>query len=281
VEPDLFSFNEPDIGVRVFMTPQEHRDAIKRIGGAFEDWGLRTRCVLGGAASPRGTHTYAEPAVDDPEAMRHVGAVAFHSWGGASGYEYRAWSQLAREVDRPLLVTELGVDPYAWQTGAYDSFDYALREVAMYQEILLHARPQGLMHWQFTADYSLLRREDTAAGPHFTPTSRYWFVKHFCDLTPRNSTAVAVRSDRPDVLLTAFRGAREGKVSLALHIFNPGRVRKATIEGFPATVERLRAVRTDLRQSFRETPFVPVIGGSAKISLTAHSLTTLRGEWRR
>ena len=48
VEPDLFSFNEANIGIDVLLTPEEHRDAIKRIGShpntgvALED--RRTTC---------------------------------------------------------------------------------------------------------------------------------------------------------------------------------------------------------------------------------------------
>ena len=32
VEPELFSFNESNIGVMVLMTPEEHRDIIKFLG---------------------------------------------------------------------------------------------------------------------------------------------------------------------------------------------------------------------------------------------------------
>jgi hypothetical protein len=40
VEPDLFSFNEPDWGVNVYFSPETHRDAIKSIGAHFEKLGL-------------------------------------------------------------------------------------------------------------------------------------------------------------------------------------------------------------------------------------------------
>lgn len=58
----------------------------------------------------RGTYTYCLPAANDSEAVQYIGAVAFHSWGGASPKDYRAWSDLADRLKLPLLDTELGVD---------------------------------------------------------------------------------------------------------------------------------------------------------------------------
>jgi hypothetical protein len=98
VEPDLFCFNEANIGVDVWLTPEEHRDAIKLLGAHFATLGLKTKMLLADATGPRGTHTYAEAAANDPEAMQYVTAVAFHSWGGASPEEYAAWGDLAERL---------------------------------------------------------------------------------------------------------------------------------------------------------------------------------------
>jgi hypothetical protein len=51
-EPDLFSFNEANIGIDVLLTAEEHRDMIKRLGAAFEQNGLKTRLLLGDATWP-------------------------------------------------------------------------------------------------------------------------------------------------------------------------------------------------------------------------------------
>ena len=77
--------------------------------------------------------------------------MGFHSWGGGTPEQYAAWGDLAEWLGLPLLVTELGVDAAAWRGRTYDSFHYGLREVRMYQELLLDARPQGTMQWEFTA----------------------------------------------------------------------------------------------------------------------------------
>ncbi len=269
VEPDLFSFNEPDGGVRVKFSAEEHCDAIKRIGAHLEKLGLKTKMLLGDVCHARGTHTYALPAANDPEAARYIGAVSFHSWGGAKPEEYGAWSGLADKLKVPLLVAELGVDAWAWRGAAYDTFEYALREVRMYQEIVTHARPRGTMQWEFTSDYSTVKVEKDGK---LVPTVRFWFVKHFCNLTPPKAEVLAAASDNPKVLVTAFRG--EGPV-YTLHVSNFGAARPAAISGLPAEVKSLRAVRTGAAESFKELPAVAVEGGAAKVQLARQSLLTL------
>ncbi|MBM4040332.1 MAG: hypothetical protein FJ290_17635 [Planctomycetes bacterium] len=269
VEPDLFSFNEPDGGVRVKFSAEEHRDAIKRIGAHFEKLGLKTRMLLADVCHARGTHTYALPAANDPEALRYVGGLSFHSWGGAKPEEYAAWSDLADKLKVPLLVAELGVDAWAWRGAAYNTFDYALREVRMYQELVLHARPRGTMQWEFTSDYGTVRVEKDGT---LVPTVRFWFVKHFCNLTPPKADVLATSSDNPKVLLTAFRG--EGPV-YTLHIASFGAAREATIAGLPPEVKSLRAVQTSAADSFKELPAVPVEAGAARVQLAQQSLLTL------
>lgn len=265
VEPDLFSFNESDIGVRVWLTAEEHRDAIKRLGAHFEQLGLRTKLLLGDTGNARGTHKFCLPTADDPEALKYVGAVSFHSWGGASAEQYNAWADLAERLKLPLLVGELGVDPGAWSGGAYATFEYALREVQHYQEILLHARPRGTMQWEFTSDYSTVAVD----GDRLTPTKRFYFVQQFCNLTPQRSRALGVGSDHPRVFVTAFAS----DTAAAVHIANLGAARQATLTGLPAGT--WRAIRTSAEDDYASLPVVENNGGPLTLELAAQSLLTL------
>ncbi len=276
VEPDLFSFNEPNLGVMVFFSAQEHCEAIKRIGAQLERLGLKTRMLLADATGPRGTHTYAQVAAADPEAMQYVGAVGFHSWGGASPEQYAAWADLAADLNLPLLVTELGVDPHAWRTRSFESFDYALRELRMYQELLLYARPQATMQWEFTSDYSILKEEaDETGRTKLLPTARFHFVKHFCNLTPPGVEALSTTSDDPEVLFTAFVGPADTGRVYTLHIANLRDQGDAIISGLPTETIRFRAIRTTQDEGFRELEPVLAHNGTVQVGLAAHSLLTL------
>ncbi|MBI4877331.1 MAG: hypothetical protein HY822_22115 [Acidobacteria bacterium] len=263
-EPDLFSFNEPEIGVYIVFSPEEHRDFIKRVGAYFESLGLKTRMLLGDVSHPRGTHTYALPAAEDPEAMKYVGAVSFHSWGGATAQQYQAWGDLAERLGLPLLVAELGTDAAAWRTRSFDAFWYGLNEVRQYQELLLHARPQGTMYWEFTSDYGLLRAP-------LEPTARFWFTKHFTDLTPLQSDALGAVSDSPRVLFTAF--AKEG--AYTFHLANLGAAREATLYGLPEDLVALRAKLTSETESFADVAVEAPQAGALRLSLPARCLLTL------
>jgi len=271
VEPNWFSFNEPDYGVRVKLTPEDHRDAIKAFGRHFAALGLRTKMLLADVAQPRGTVSYCTPTVEDAEALQYVGAVAYHSWGRATREQYEEWADLAERLGLPLLITELGTDASAWQTSAYDSYRYAIDEVRLYQELLLYARPTGTMQWEFTNDYGIAR----AAPEGVQPTVRYWFVKHFCNLTPPDAGALVTTSDSDDVLFTAFEGEVDGERRLTLHIANCGPEREVTMRGVPEAVGALSVVQTSETVAF-ETLAAPAIeGGEVRLTLPAQSLTTL------
>ncbi|MBI5281463.1 MAG: hypothetical protein HY858_07255, partial [Candidatus Solibacter usitatus] len=206
VEPDLFSFNEANIGVYLFLDPEEHRQALISIGRHLRKLGLKTKMLLADATGPDGTYTYALPAASDPEALAFCGAISFHSWGGASPDMYKAWGDLAEWTGLPLLVAEMGVDSAAYRSRSYDSYAYGLRELRMQQELIIHARPQSLLFWQYTEDYALAKSTPNSGGsPLVEPTPRFWLMQQLANLTPMQSDSLVTASNHPNVLVTAFR----------------------------------------------------------------------------
>jgi O-glycosyl hydrolase len=269
VEPDLFSFNEANIGVYVGLTPETHTQAIKKIGAYFKKTGLKTKMLLGDATGPRGTHTFTLDAASDPEAMQYVGAVGFHSWGGGTPEQYTAWGDVADWLGLPLLVTELGVDAASYYTRSWDSYHYGLREAKMMQELLVYARPRGMQYWQFTQDYALGR---VGADGAVTPSARFWIMKHFTDLTPQGSDALAtVTSDEKNVLVTAFRRGD----GYTVHVLNVGAARAATLEGLPAAEWQV----TETTEAAQFQKKAPVRGsGALQVILPSRSLVTLTAQ---
>jgi O-glycosyl hydrolase len=274
VEPDLFSFNESNAGVMVLMTPEEHRDVIKFLGAHFDKLGLKTKMLLGDSTGA-GSIRFTSAAAADPDALKYVGAVAFHSWGGADAATYAAWADLADRLKRPLLVTELGVDA-DYNSRPHQRPGYGLREVRMYQELLLHARPAGTMYWEFTSDYSLVDYEKKPDGKSkIFPTDRFLFAKHFCNLTPPHAKAFATSSDHPKVLVTAFAAGTDPQRVYTVHIANLGPKRDVHLTGLPNGVKRFRAICTGDSDSFREIEPVSSEATEAHVTIPARSLLTL------
>jgi hypothetical protein len=266
VEPWLFSFNEANIGVYVGHTPETHAYIIKRIGAHFEKLGLKTRMLLADATGPRDTHRFGLVAASDPEALKYIGAVGFHSWGAGTPEQYAAWGDLAEWLNLPLYVTELGVDGAAYYTRSWDSYHYGLREAHLTQELLLYARPQGTQYWQFTNDYALVR-----LGPDRTiqPTARFYLMKHFTDLTPQKSEVLQTSSDQKSVLFTAFRK----NSSYTLHVLNMGASREATLEGLPDASWLI--YETTESEQYQTKPALRSVQGTLKITLPSRGLVTL------
>jgi len=266
-EPDLFSFNESDLGVNIGFTAATHRDEIVRIGAHLASLGLRTKMLLGDTANPRDSHKFVLAAAADPEAMRYVGAVSVHSWGGGTPEQYGAWGDVAGWLHLPLLVAEAGVDPGAYKNATYDSFSYGLREAAQFQDLLRYARPQALIYWQFTEDYGLVH---VGAANAIEPTPRYWLMKQFVNLSPAKSEVVGTSSDRPDVRLSAF--AR--KDALVVHVLNLGPGCEASLSGLPSGP--WHTVTTTESSGYQEAD-AKIEDGAAplRLHLPARSLTTL------
>jgi hypothetical protein len=267
-EPVLFSFNESDMGVNVLQSPQEHAEAIKRLGAYFAARGLKTRMLLGDTGNPTGDQ-FIDVALADPEAAKYIGAVSFHSWNGGTIEQYRHFSESARRLNVPLLVAEGGLDPAAWHyRNLFLESWYCLDEIAQYVEICRVAQPLSILHWQLTADYSILT--GGTGGQPLQPAQRFWNIKQL-GMTAAGSTATPITCDNPKVVSCAF----DDHGACVVHLVNNGPARKAAVSGLPAGVKEMRVFVTDSRQGMKETGRLPVVHGSVKLPLDAMSFTSL------
>ncbi|HXC98792.1 MAG TPA: hypothetical protein VN048_05580, partial [Verrucomicrobiae bacterium] len=191
-EPALFSFNEPDTGVYVLQSPEQHDETIKRLGAYFAVHGLKTKMLLGDTANPTGGK-FIDVAAADPEAAKYIGAVAFHSWGGGTEEQYTHFSDAARRLDVPLLVSAGGLDPaaYLYRSVFLEPW-YCLNEIAQYVEICRVAQPLSILHWQLTSDYSILT--GGIGGEPLAPAQRFWDIKQL-GMTAAGAKALPVTCD--------------------------------------------------------------------------------------
>ncbi len=269
-EAALFSFNESDMGINVYETPEDHADTIKRFGAYFASRGLKTKMLLGDTGNPTGGW-FIDVAVADPEAAKFIGAVSFHSWNSGTIEQYTHFSGAARKLNVPLLVGEGGLDPAAHQYRAiFLEPWFCLNEIAQYVEICRVAQPLSILHWQLTYDYSVLK--GGTGGQPLQPAQRFWQIKQL-GMTAPDSASVPITCDNPKVISCAF--VDHGRP--VVHLVNNGAPRTATVSGLPAGVKEMRVFVTDSRRGMVETGRVPVAQGTVQLPLDAMSFTSLIG----
>jgi O-glycosyl hydrolase len=269
-EPALFSFNESDAGVYVLQSPEQHGETIKRLGAYLAAQGLKTKMLLGDTVNPA-RDTFIDVAAADPEAAKYIGAVAFHSWGGGTEEQYTHFSDAARRLDVPLLVSAGGLDPAAYQYRAvFLEPWYCLDEIAQYVEICRVAQPLSILHWQLTSDYSILT--GGTGGATLAPAQRFWDIKQL-GMTAAGAKAVPVTCDNSNVVSCAF----DDHGTCVVHLVNNGAARTATISGLPPGVKEMRIIVTDKSRGMQETRRVPVVEGKLEVPLDAMSFTSLAG----
>jgi O-glycosyl hydrolase len=274
-EPEYFSFNEPDCGAHVKFTPEEHRDFIARAGAKFAAAGLKTRLLLGDVCQPRGSETFVQATLDDPAAMKFVGAISFHSWGGATPAQYEAWNALATSHKLPLFCCEAGVDSGAWQGQRYRDPNYAVLEAAHYLDLFRYARPRTILYWEFTADYSLLEVESDGLKGRTEDSQRFALQRHWSRYIPSGSEFLTLTGEHPDVHASAFRNVTEKSTTYTLNLANTAWARAATIGGIPASVKSLRMIETSASGVLQKRADVEVHGGEVRVDLPKRSLVTL------
>jgi hypothetical protein len=270
VEPQLFSFNESDLGYDIIQTPQEHADAIKRLGASFAAKGLKTKMLLGDTGDPTGID-FINVAMQDPEAVKFLGAVSYHSWRGGTIGQYTRWGEAARKLKLPLLIAEGGTDSdaYRYQALMLEPW-YALNEIGEYVDICRYSQPLSILQWQLTENYSLLT--GGMNGQPLQPAQRFWQLKQL-GLTPIASAALPVTCDRSGVAVCAYGDTARG--TCTMHLVNTGPTRTATISGFPADTKSFHVYVTDAHRGMKELERVTVAGGTARLTMEAMSYITL------
>ena len=265
VEPELFSFNESDLGINVRMTGQEHADFIKKLGAYLASKELTTKMLLGDNSNAT-TIDFIEPALEDPAAHKYIGAISFHAWMGCDNWTLSNWADASRELNVPLIVAEGGIDPSAW--GYPDIFQdpsFAQDEIDTYIRAINTAHVRSILQWQLTSDYSLL----TGGGIYKTegrlhPTQRFWNLKQLAMVSP-GSFILPVTCDKEEIDCAAFGDIAGG--NYVIHIVNNGASRPGTLTGLPAGVHELQMYVTDSKRGMEEDKRVRVSDGEAKFTI--------------
>jgi hypothetical protein len=276
VEPDLFSFNESDLGINVRMTGQEHADFIKKFGEYLASNNLSTKMLLGDN-SDANTIDFIEPALQDPGTHQYIGAISFHAWRGCDNWTLSNWRDASRELNVPLIIAEGGIDAQAWSSpDIFTEPSFAMNEVDVYVRACNVANVSSILQWQLTSDYSLL----TGRGIYNTegdikPTQRFWNLKQF-GLIPPGSFILPVQCDQDEISCAAFGDIADN--TYVIQIVNNGASRVADLDGFPESIKELHVFVTDKLRGMEEMKSLKVSEGKAKITLEPFAFITVKTE---
>ena len=272
VEADYFSFNESDLGIDVVHTPEQHRDFIKQFGKYLMDSGLKTRMLLGDNSDAT-TYDFIVPTLEDPDALRYVGAVSFHSWRGCDDATLRRWAGAAQRIGVPLLVAEGSTDAAAHQYPAiFNESTFALYEINLYTRICAICQPLSILQWQLTSDYSPLWGDGIygSEGP-LRPTQRFWNLRQL-SLTPADAFAIPASCDKQDLNVAAFVNTARGEG--AVHIVNNAASCPAEVSGLPASAT-CAVVHVTNAGTNSVAQCLPVRDGRVALELPAESFISI------
>ncbi len=286
IEFTCFAFRRARWGHPRFAD-EEYSDVIKFLGQYFEKQGLKTKLLLCDTDSVNNFRWYARMA-NDPELLKYIAGLGLETSGPLAPQmaNYRLWSDLARHMNVPLMITAFG-RPYT------SAPTYLFEEVRIWQQMLSELRPGAAMIRQFVSEKSnkwlmvhgqefvkdrygipevkISFFSDAAEG--VLPTQRFWITKQFCDLTPAGN-ALQTSSDHPQVLVSGFSGKQGFRKVYTIHVANIGAARKAELIGLPR-IKEMHIVRTTGGEGARHADDVKVKSGRIELDLPAWSLVTL------
>lgn len=154
VEVDYISFNEPDIGVNVSLSPQELITIIRQAGARFTELGLKTRWLIGDCSNMKDCLFYLQPLWQTEDIRPYLGPAAFHSW---DAYSPDASLKRIREfaVSNGLEVwcTEAGWDSSLWQNPqAFPGWNHGIQTGIIYARVLKLTGASALFYWEMLGE---------------------------------------------------------------------------------------------------------------------------------
>lgn len=165
--PDYFSFNEPDYGVNVKMSPQEQARFIRDASKAWAAKGIKVKFLIGDTASGTNLAPYVEHLMAQRDLLPHLGPIAYHTWDalGAPDDTYENIARLGRQHKKAIWATEAGHDAQLWQKpNPWASWENALGLVRAYSRSYRLSGAERLDYWTYQDNYTLL--DPKTLAPH-------------------------------------------------------------------------------------------------------------------
>ncbi|MCU0316593.1 MAG: hypothetical protein MUC92_08370 [Fimbriimonadaceae bacterium] len=170
VQPDYFSFNEPDYGINVKLSPQEYVRFIRDARKAWEAKGIKIKFLIGDTAGGAALPPYVEAKMAASDLQDVLGPIAYHTWDALSveASTYEKIRDLGRKFNKPIWGTEAGHDAQLWQRpDPWASWENALRLTKAYARSARLSGASRLDYWTYQDNYTLVDPKSLAPYPAF------------------------------------------------------------------------------------------------------------------
>jgi hypothetical protein len=271
IEIDYISFNEANLGVKVFLTGEDTIDFIKEAGPYFDQLGIGAKWLLADASNMGETVSYARAIYSDPTIHLYLGPLAYHSWDYmASDHTLTAISEFAEANNLEVWCTEGGWNPFLWQTPReFPTWTNAINQAITYSRLVKLTRATRLLYWEMVGgDYSL--NDGTQPYPILS------FLTEFKKQFPPGSQVIYTSADYSNLKFVAAQSenTNENNGGISLLIVNrfhkPERV---VIEGLPAGEYTL--LRSSRSETNRPIWTVRLEGENLELEIAASSINFL------
>jgi O-glycosyl hydrolase len=259
--PDYYSFNEPDYGVNVKMSPQDQARFIRDAAKAWAAKGIKIKFLIGDTANGTNLAPYVEHLMAQKDLLPHLGPIAYHTWDalGAPDDVYEGIARLGRLHKKAIWATEAGHDAQLWQKpNAWGSWENALGLVRAYSRSYRLSGAERLDYWTYQDNYTLL--DPKTLAPH----AAFYAIKDMEATFAPGRQLVWSKSDGQGVehAVTLGENGRQmfvllsndaGAVPVQLSGLLPSRTYRVTVSG-----PKQRAVASRLRSDSQGRLTVPL-----------------------
>ncbi|MDR3340510.1 MAG: hypothetical protein LBT25_10555 [Candidatus Symbiothrix sp.] len=274
VEATAFSFNESDIGIDVYFSPEQHAYLIKTLGAYLASRGLSTKLLLGDNSDAT-TFDFVLPALNDPATHPYIYAISFHSWRGCDDITLQKWEWASRQLNVPLIIGEGSTDAAAHRyPQIFAEQTFALYEINLYTRICAICHPQSILQWQLTSDYSILWGDGiyNSTGP-LRPTQRFWNLKQLA-ATPEHSYSLPFACTKSEVNPAVFGNIANGQY--VVHAVNNGAACPSVVKGLPITKDsEITVYVTNNKQNMEKVKDFKIVNGELQLNFPAVSFISV------
>jgi hypothetical protein len=226
VEVKYISFNEANLGVTVYLSPEDYVEMIRVGGNRFTELGLKTKWLLGDCASIKGCLEYIKPIWAIKDIRPYIGPLAIHNWDGTivSDDTITALGEWAMDQGLEVRCTEGGWDAQLWQRSSeFSGWTNARQLAASYNRVLKMSKATVFYYWEMMGnDYQL------NDGVNAYPVMQV--LQQMSEAFPRGTKILATSPNNPAVYWVAGR-VPSGDISL--HVVSNTIAEKAQITGLP------------------------------------------------